>query len=107
MLLHRKRFGEKTSFKKNIIDSSIAMLGIDDNPSKIVYWNEYFVYEVFEVVQHVSSNLFWQITRFCIVNSSIVNLNPSAQKAFRKKNFMVTNSSLSRISGQARCGRRS
>jgi len=104
MLLHRKRFGGKTSFKKNIIDSSIAMLGIDDNPSKIVYWNEYFVYEVFEVVQHVSSNLFWQTTRFCIVNSSIVNLNPSAQKAFRKKNLMVTNS---RISGQARCGRRS
>ena len=85
--MHRKRFGEKTSFKKNIIDSSIAMLGIDDNPSKIVYWNEYFVYEVFEVVQHVSSNLFLQTTRFEIVNSSIVKFNPSAQKAFRKKTW--------------------
>ena len=65
------------------------MLGIDDNPSKIVYWNEYFVYEVFEVVQHVSSNLFLQTTRFCIVNSSIVNFNPSAQKAFRKKTWWL------------------
>ena len=65
------------------------MLGIDDNPSKIVYWNEYFVYEVFEVVQHVSSNLFLQTTRFWIVNSSIVNFNPSAQKAFRKKTWWL------------------
>jgi hypothetical protein len=63
------------------------MLGIDDNPSKIVYWNEYFVYEVFEVIQHVCSNLFLQTTRFCIMNSSIVNFNPSAQKAFRKKTW--------------------